>query len=184
MRVLCALAPLARSSDLDGHGSGTCSGSSMPSVPPLQEYCCAKRKDWYPFGTSFEPTFRPTDRFRGSENGCSLSLGGRDLPLQFDREVAPRGARDRGRESPESRRFRFHGPIARPDPMAVTPDGMPSSFSPASSTTSLSRPSRRCAIGASTPTPPQAAATAPDVPLRSAQRHCAATSLVRTRSPE
>jgi len=53
------------------------------------------------------------------------------------------------------------GPRAVPDPTTVTPAGMSSSFSPASSTTSPSPHSRRCATGAFMPTRLAASAASP-----------------------
>ena len=42
-----------------------------------------------PQAAAFKPAHRRTDRFRVSENSRWLSLGGRDLPPQFDRQAAP-----------------------------------------------------------------------------------------------
>jgi len=52
-----------------------------------------------PSGANFEPSSRPADRLRGSENSRSLTLGGRDFPPWTDRQTTPRSTRDRGRFS-------------------------------------------------------------------------------------
>jgi len=89
-----------------------------------------------PFGANFESSSRPTDRFRGSENGCSLSHSpGMRAPDRSSAARDPRAA------------------AARSQPRRA---GMSSSSWPASSTTSRSRRSRRCATGATTPTRPAA----------------------------
>ena len=52
-----------------------------------------------PFSANFEPSSRPTDRLRVSENGRSLSLGGRDLPPCINRQTSPRVTPHRGRSN-------------------------------------------------------------------------------------